>query len=379
LSQSEPSKRASRGREAQAISFFGAMIAAYAITSAFRSGGWQLVYALGALGIAYFLATFAHECGHALAALLCGRRLIVFAVWPFGFQVPNRNLVLVSRRYNDGAGGWVASVPRRAGEEGKAVFAFILLAGPAASALLAIVALCQSVTDLPPLAGTAVRLPNLWFALAVLALQDVVLSLRSSGDDWTPSDGDQLKSLWQSDREQFRLYRPWSWISMIVALKVQLRDVPEWMMAEARQSAAQSDYVAQYVAGVEVGRLLDAPPVDPVAARALLDDYRARYGASDWLVSCDAYCAIIWEADPARAEAALAEIEPPAPVPPMRFAAEAALAAWLGDAGTVTVKLADMRKALKANSPFRDDTFRVIEGQIEDRLAQTLAASPARP
>jgi hypothetical protein len=355
------------------------MIAAYAFTIAFRDSDWQIPYGFGCLIIGYFLATFVHECGHGLAALICGRRIIVFAVWPFGLQVPNRNLVRVPWRYNDGAGGWVATVPQRDGGDGKAVFALCVAAGPAASFLLGAVALWQSVSVLPPVPGMDAKLSSLWFGLAILALQGGILALRSSGDERTPSDGDHLRALRRVDRDQYRLYRPWSWISMLTALKVQLRDIPEWMMAKARQSAEQSEWMARFVAGVEIGRLLDTPPVDPAAARALLDAYRVEYGTSDWLASCDAYCASIWEEDVARAEMALAEAEPPVPVPAMRFAAEAALAASLGDAGTVRAKLADLRKAVKAISPFRDDTFRVIEAQIEARLARTPALSPARP
>ncbi len=377
MSDEREPARAPRRYAPTLIVFVAHAVAAYAFTTAFR-GPWQLVLALLSLVLAHFLAALVHELGHVLAALACRYRIVMIAVRPFGLQVPNRNLVLVPWRYNDGAGGWVAAVPRSAAADTRLAYAIWTAAGPAASFLLAAVAIWQAASILPPPAGLSVKLPNLWFGFAVLALHGGVLSLLA-GDNGSSSDGDHLRAVWKADHGDFLVYRPWSWMSGMTQLKVQLRDLPEWMLGEARRSAEQSEWMARYVAEVEIGRLLDDPPVDPEAARALLDDFRERYGSNNWLASCDAYCAVIWEDDPERAETALAEVQPPSEVPAMTAAAEAALAARIGDEGTVQAKLAEMRKALKAASPFRDDTFAVLAAQIEARLARTLSVSPVRP
>ncbi|MDB5693135.1 MAG: hypothetical protein JWO81_2198, partial [Alphaproteobacteria bacterium] len=55
-----------------------------------------------------------HESGHALAALACQWRVIVFAVGPAGVQLPNRDVAIIARHFRRYRGGWVIAVPRTA-------------------------------------------------------------------------------------------------------------------------------------------------------------------------------------------------------------------------------------------------------------------------
>ena len=359
-----------------ALALFAWGAAAFAFTSAFHDRG-LILYGLVCLLAAAFIANFVHESGHALAALACRWRVIVFVVRPFGLHLPNRNLVLVPRRYGRGAGGWVASVPGGPGTDTKLASIIRVAGGPAASFLLMGVALLVALSLPAPARASRVELSNLWFGLAVLAGYGGIASLIFYGDKDNPSDGDQLRNLFRGDLGD-AAHRSMFWIDASTKNKVRLRDVPDWLMAEAQQGAARIEGGKQFVAQVEIGRILDAPPVEAARARGLIDAFRLRFGASDWLAACDAWLAVMWEGDHARAQAVLSEIGSPSQVPALTFAVEAALAAWIGDAGTMRVKLAEMRKALKAESPFRDDTFREIGAQVEALLAQR-KTSPARP
>lgn len=357
------------------MAFFAVAFVAYA--SAFRDPS-GLFLAFLCLIAGRFAASFVHECGHGLAALLCRWRVILFVVRPFGLQIGNRDLALVPRDYNDGAGGWVAVVPRRPGADTRLNWAIILAAGPLASLLLAAFAFCAAASTAPHYATPSMIVANLWLGLAVQALHGGFFSLMPFGGRRT-SDGAQLRALRRSDPEDYALRGPAKWTGTLTAHRVRLRDIPEWMMAELRTSAERSEEIARYLAAVEIGRQLDSPPFDVPAVRASLDTFRERYATSDWLASCDAWLAAAWEDDLERAETALAEVGSPSQVPALTLAAEAALAARLGAAGAVHAKLAEMRQAVRKESPFRDDTFRDIQAQIETLLAQTLEVSPARP
>jgi len=357
------------------MAFFAVAFVAYA--SAFR-GPSGVLFGFLCLIAGGFAASFVHECGHGLAAHLCRWRIILFVVRPFGLQIGNRDLAFVPRDYNDGAGGWVAMVPRRPGADTRLNWAIILAAGPLASLLLAALAFFASASTAPYHAAPSVIVANLWLGFAVQALHGGLFSLTPFGGRRT-SDGAQLRALWRGDPEEYALRRSAKWTITLTAHRVRLRDLPEWMMAELRTSAGRSEEIAQHLAAVEIGRQLDSPPFDVPMLRASLDAFRKRYETSDWLASSDAWLAATWEDDLERAETALAAVGSPSQVPALTLAAEAALAARLGVAGAVHTKLAEMRQAIRKETPFRDDTFRDIQAQIETLLTQAPEISPARP
>ena len=122
---------------------------------------------------------------------------------------------------------------------------------------------------------------------------------------------------------------------------------------------------ARYLATVEAGILLDSSPVDVTRARRLLDHYRALYGSDAWHAACDVWHAAIWERAPDRAEAALREL-PGSPEPyALSLAAQAAVAASMGETELARVRLKEMREAVKRESPFRDLTYIDMGRQIE--------------
>ena len=120
---------------------------------------------------------------------------------------------------------------------------------------------------------------------------------------------------------------------------------------------------------MEIGILLDSVVVDRPSARQALDQYRATYGASEWLDSCDAWFTAHSERDALRARARLWLGERSEDMRPMVAAAEAAVAAIEGDGVAARARLAEMRAAIKAKSPYRDMTFRDIGRQIETLIA----------
>jgi hypothetical protein len=155
--------------------------------------------------------------------------------------------------------------------------------------------------------------------------------------------------------------------------QVRLRDRPAWMVAAAESATYPTEeigsHMTRYLATAEIGTVLDSVTVDVPLARRLIDEHRATYGDGDWLASCDAWLAAIWEGDAERASAALARHRGKTTIPQMTLAAEAAIAARTGDASTAKARLREMDKEIRQLSPFRDETFRDIRRQVEALLA----------
>ena len=304
---------------------------------------------------------FVHECGHAFAALACRWRVILFVVQPIGINLPNRDLAMIPKGYNDGAGGWVTIVPRGPGAGTKRRWAVILAAGPIASFLLVAFALLVW----PGIAPAPRHDVGFGLGLGLQALHGGLFSLLPGREPGT-SDGDKLRGL--AHDEHYARTRPLIWLAGLLGSNVRLRALPEWMIAEARAAAVGREDMVQYLATIDIGRTLDGLPVDAVRARSLVDAYRARYGTDGWLAACDAWLAAMWEGNPDRAKAALAEPGTQPGVPELTFAAEAALAARTGDAALARSKLEAMEEAVKRASPFRNPTFGDIGRQIESLL-----------
>jgi hypothetical protein len=312
-----------------------------------------------------FTASAIHECGHAMAALACRWQIIVFAVRPFAFQLPNRDLAMLWSGHERGGGGWVAVAPPPNARNPGAAFAFIVIAGPLASLLFAAFALAGWGTVLAQADVGGVPLSHMAFGLGLQTFFSGTFSLIPHRDG-RKSDGEYLRLLASG-----RGPPPETWPAIAVAIrtrhKVRLSRIPDALMEGAWAAAATAD-ARRYLAGTEIGRALDSPPVDAAAARRLIEDYRTEYGTNAWLGACDAYLAAMWEGDGIRAQAALPQAAEMEGLEPLYLAAQAAVAARLGRRSEAEARLVRMEAALLEQSPFRDLTFEDIKHHIETLL-----------
>jgi hypothetical protein len=360
---------ASAGRGALRVSsIFVSLWALLCYLAAFSSANGPFL-GLACWVIGSWISTLIHESGHAAAVRACGWRVLVFVVRPFGLQIPNRNLFMARRSQRPGAGGWVSMVPRSQATGTRARLAIIVAAGPLASLVVAMVAMVGSPLWLAASDRHDLRVSLIGFAFGVQALHGGLFSLLPHMRVGGNSDGDILRLLRRVDARWDAL-RPLAWLRGLQESNVRLRELPHWMLDAARAIPLPPDGLAQHMATIEIGIVLDSVPVDAVLARRLIDEYRALHGSSEWLDSCDAYLTAMWEADSERARDALwkgaVTIND---MRPLALAAKAAVAARAGEVSVARKLLADMRSALKAKSPLRDATFSDIGRQIEALLA----------
>jgi len=219
--------------------------------------------------------------------------------------------------------------------------------------------------SLPPDHGDSIN--PLAFAFGMQAASSCIFSLLPNMRANRTSDGDALRAL-RRDHASWRL-RPMIWMHTLLNANVRLRDLPPWMIAAARTMPSPPDEVTQALDTIDIGIVLDTVPVDAARARRMIDDHRARYGASEWLDSVDAYLAAMWEGDGPRARATLWSGARSEGLRPMVMAAEAAVAAREGDAATARSRLIEVRRAVRAQSRFYNATFHDIGRQIEGLLA----------
>lgn len=360
------------------LAAYATLFAAFlAYASAFHDQS-GLLLGFGCLIAGEFLSALVHELGHAAAALACGWRVVVFVVRPFGIQLPNRDLAIVPRGHEAGAGGWVGTVPRAAAVDTRRNWTIVLIAGPAASAALAIAAVLVWAAAPGSLGDGLADLGRLSLGLGIQSFYSCLFTLLPGQRPDRTSDGDKLRAL-RREESRYERNRPVIWVVSLLAFKVRLSALPEWLMTGARGSAGASDDMARYVATLDIGRALDTAPVDIPRARALIDDFRTRYGSNGWLAGCDAYLAAIWERDLERAEAALAEIPAADQAHQLSLAATAAVAAAMREATFARFNLDEMDAALKRESPFSDPTFRDIRRQVEGLIDEVCRVSPALP
>ena len=318
-----------------------------------------------------WLATLIHEAGHALAARACGWRTIVFIVRPFGLHLPHRDFVILRRKMGVGYGGWVLSVPGQQSVATRGREALYIAGGPVASLLLAAVAMSVPVIWSNQHGRVESTANLIAIAFALQSLHGVIFTLLPSHKVGGSSDGHKL---WQLRRDDGRWLdgQALRWIAAMLLYRIRLRDLPPWMLDVARNTLPPGDSAmddaARALASLEIGIELDAALDDVRRARSMIDAHRARYGASEWLNSVDAFCAATWEADATRARAALWCGPRTEELRPMVMAAEAAVAAREGDAETARSRLRAMRQAVKAASPFDNATFRDIGQRIEALL-----------
>lgn len=325
-----------------------------------------------------FVATLIHEIGHALTALACGHRVILFAVRPFAWHVHNRYLALMPRGYEPGLGGMVVCLPDRLEAattwRERAIFA----GGPVASALLAGVGLAFGIPAAtgydaaPPAAFGQLDWGLLAYGLGTWSALLTVLSLLPSGKGHH-SDGERLWALRKGiDLPRYLL----SVLGAYGKYTVRLRDWPAWLLHEVATMPPTIEDFGTAIEQWEIGIELDAASVDASNARKMLDAFRAHHGDSEWLAACDAYFTAIWEADWRAAEAKLWRGESTWSDQALKSAAEAAVAARAGDKSATAGRLAEMKREIAKRSLFTDLTFRDIQSRIESTLAETYAATP---
>lgn len=311
------------------------------------------------------VAAGAHETGHALAAMAVRWRVIAFAVHPLVYNFCTRQFVPTRRVKGRRLVGYVVPIPGSAETATAARWACVLAGGPAASFALGLMLLAFWGGEIDPGAGPDFALRQVALIYAIQSFRMGLVTLMPFAKD---SDGAKLRHLWTS-HQQWEQTQSSRWMANAHVYRMRLRDQPRWLREMIATQFAEHVGIAGYLAAFDIGVVLDTHPVDAARARALLDDYRESFGSSEWHASCDAYLAAVWEADGPRAQSLLWQGEEIADLAPLRFAAEAAVAARLGMSDAARLLLDRMDSALRTQTVFRDDTFIDIRRQIEAVIA----------
>jgi|GEM_PF-2293249 len=348
--------------------------------AAWGTGSAALLPAMFSAVASAFVAVVVHELGHAVAAIASGHRVLVFAARPFAWHVHNRRLVYMARKYEHDVGGFVFSVPVEPAGATLWRRRFTIVGGPLASALLAIGCLIYGAPALgvvAPTGGLPAADPRfLVFGLGIWSAWLTVLSLLPHPTQNYRSDGQQLWAMRRGlDVANYRL----GVLAGYSKYTVRLRDWPAWLLRDIAAASPPMDDLEKAMEQWAIGRALDAKVVDIVATRSMLDAFRAAYGDSEWLASCDAYFTAVWEADWQHAERKLWRSESTLTDQALLCAAEAAVAARSGDSVATERHLGEMRKEIAKRSLFPDLTFRDIGRRIEVVLAEVLATRSLSP
>lgn len=368
----------SRKRIVRVASWTFEIVAFAAYLNSFREQP-QVVFATLCWIVGRFVSTFVHECGHAGAALSCNWRVLTFVVRPFGIQVPNQNFAIFSSKIGRiNLGGWIATVPRNLASGTKANWSLILVAGAGVNFLFALVAFAGWATFLKDFDTPNIIVSRIGLGFGLQSLHSCVFSILPNGFSDTPSDGTKWRALRRSD-STYGTDKPLVWLGTLLTNKVRLRDRPDWLIDAVQAMPDASGEKKMLMEGLQISVTMDGKQVDMCRARELIDQYREKHGASQWLNACDAYLSAVWEADAQRATATMSLPPGSEEMTPMFLAAEAAVAARMGQATLVRAKLKEMKKALRMESPFNDLTFRDIRTQVESVLAYQLQHSPPSP
>ena len=100
--------------------------------------------AIPTLLLAAWLVILIHEIGHAMAALLSGWRVAVFAAGPLGIHLVNRGFAFIPRSKRTEMEGFVLPLPASAAVFTRVRNAVIDASGPAISLLVAVVGIAVS-------------------------------------------------------------------------------------------------------------------------------------------------------------------------------------------------------------------------------------------
>lgn len=319
--------------------------------------------AIPMLLVAVWLVTLVHEFGHALATVLVGWRIAAFAAGPLGIQLVNRQFAIIRRSKRTEMEGFVLPVPASAAVFTRGRNALIDVAGPVTSLVVAFVGIGIGLSQASPY-NSDFEPAGLVLGVGVLSLIVAAHTILPLGPNDRLVDGQHFLRMLRLDDSLWRRYRALSSLHALARYQVRLRDLPEWMLAEAEQEAVNNPDLAKAYECMVIGIALDSAPVDRVTTRSLLDDFRAKYGGSVWLDSCDAYFIAIWEGDAERARDRLWVGESEDDMVAMQLAAEGAVHARAGDAQSARRLVEQMRRAIRKRSAFPDPTFRDIERQI---------------
>jgi len=328
--------------------------------------GPAVTLGFGCIVLGSLICIFVHEAGHAAAAALVGWRVFVFAVRPVAFQIANRNVARMGRHDDEGIGGYVLAMPVNEELATRGRWAFFVMGGPIANLLLA--PLCAAIWSW----RHPQYLEALIVGLGLQSLHTLLFSILPHPRSLQSSDGQKLWQLCSRDID-WRGRTALGWVGSMGRQKVRLRDTPRWidkhLVATMSQNGSLTpEEIETLPKSLEIGRILDSVPVDVARARTLLDAFRASYGPGEWQASCDAYLAAVWEGEGHAAAERLWQGAQSEDMEPLRLAAEAAVAARLGDADSAKAKLEAMDAALKRKSYFRDETYRDIRHQVESLI-----------
>jgi len=316
--------------------------------------------------VALWFVVLVHETGHAVSAAANGWRVAVFVAGPLGFHVENREFAYVPRTKRLELAGYVLPYPSSSEVWTRKRAICISAGGPAASALFTIALAILAFLWAGREKNVGLYDPSLIAAgLAIFSLAITVGTLLPAPAGKHPSDGQSIARLVRTPEAEWRKTRSIIRLAALAKHKLRLRDLPLWMLEDARTQAKGMHELEQAVAALTIGIVLDSAPVEKQSARQLIDEYRRMNGESAWLSCCDAYLAAVWENDPDRGRTVLWKTPVDDDLKPLRFAAEAAVKAREGSATEAKQLLTEMRSAIGHRSAFTDPTFNDIERQVE--------------
>jgi hypothetical protein len=386
----EPQKPGSKWTPLQRLLDSALLLVAFMLIYASLRGAPLLYVAILFAGVAVSMvaaSVFLHEIGHAFAAWFARWRVIVIAVWPIALHLPSRSLVISRKTSTSDGGGYVVTVPGSLRSATRFNRILVSLGGPLASLAIALVCFAIAATprddprivyDMGAVAWAMTnhdpfetRIANLIGGFGAFNFRSFAWTIIPmtywTGDN---SDGRNILNalIGKGDTDGSRS----RWIATMLHYNVRLRDIPAWMYHDARTGAARFQEDISFHDGLDIARALDAEAVDPEQVRARIETYRAIHGDNDWLLSCEAWLAVVYEDNVEVAEKALIlRTAVDTDYSAMHAAAEAVVAARQGQPENVVKSLARMDQELRTVSAFPNATFDDIRLKIELIAAQT--------
>jgi hypothetical protein len=335
--------------------------------SAFRYGGGPALAFL-CLIISSLISTLLHEAGHAIAAWAVGWRVVVFAVWPVSVRLTSWSIGFEKPGSGTDYLGWVKTIPAGPDKDTCRNWYTILAAGPATSLSIALAAFFFAFVWLPKWDTPNISVSTIGFGFAVGCVASFLFNVLPSARSHHETDGDQIRAM-ADPAYDYHKGRALIWLGTLVSANVRPRERSSWLLDAARLDHADNQEIAKLLDATKLARLLDSFEIDRNAARESIEAYRQKYGTDDWLTAIDAYVTACYDREPGAADAILAGWPRPETPTPMFVAAEAAVAAANGRQEEAKDRLRAMMKLVRAQSTFRDDTFRDISRQIGKLVA----------
>lgn len=180
---------------------------------------------LAALWLLGGLAILIHEAGHAVTALLCRWQVVIFAVGPIGYHVPNREFTWLRAADRAEYAGYVVPVPGSRDVWTRWRKKLITFGGPFANLLTAAILLG---IFLAPIDWTTENLRLLVFGGALLSLS---VALGST------TDAQNLFSRSHVSKEDLDRYGALALAKALLDHQVRLRSLPDWLIDEMTAKA----------------------------------------------------------------------------------------------------------------------------------------------